>query len=591
MKTESRGDGVRTDDRSGMNAPAAPLRWRRGARLAGQSLAALLLVLGAALLVGGRASADTNSNSGNITIDIGATQTITWTIADDGQAPAYCAAGHSFYATFGVGDPGTVSYVDPSGQTRTTGTPYIVASAPCAASGTTLSFQVTGVSVGSASFSLYRANQDAESGNDLQTLSTISVTVRQPNRAPVVSPNPITVTTDEDTAKAVTIPATDADGDTLTYTVATGPSHGTLTGSGATRNYMPDANYNGSDTFTVTVADGKGGSTTATVNVTVNSVNDPPVFADGDSVTLTVPENGVHMISIPATDVDGDTLVYGFATTSSRFASVSINGAAQTTTYQLFPGYYGPDQCAVRASDGKGGSDTITINVTVVLGEHAPVASDGSLTTDEDTAASGTLSATDVNSGDTLTYAATQPAHGRVTVNAATGDYTYTPSTDFNGTDSFTFTASDGQQTSNAATVIVTVNAVNDAPVAANQAVATDEDNAVTITPTGSDVDNDALTYTIASQPTNGSARDNGDGTFTYQPSLDFHGDDSFTITASDGDLSSAPATISVTVTPVNDAPVATDVDNDPLTYRPATGPDDGSLTVSGDGTYIYPGR
>ena len=156
----------------------------------------------------------------------------------------------------------------------------------------------------------------------------------------------------------------------------------------------------------------------------------------------------------------------------------------------------------------------------------------------------------------TLTYAiASGPSNGSTSLSGNT--VTYTPSSGYNGSDSFTFTVSDGTVTSSAATVSITVNAVNDAPTATAQSVTGNEDATQSITLSGSDPDGDSLTYAIASSPSNGSANLSGN-TVTYTPTANYNGSDSFTFTVSDGTTTSSAATVSITVNAVNDAPTAT---------------------------------
>ena len=144
----------------------------------------------------------------------------------------------------------------------------------------------------------------------------------------------------------------------------------------------------------------------------------------------------------------------------------------------------------------------------------------------------------------------------------ADGSFTYTPAANFNGTDSFTYTASDGTAVSNVATVTITVTAVNDAPVAVNDAATTAEDTAVSGNVLANDTDVDAGTTLTASLVATRGERDRdagADGSFTYTPAANFNGTDSFTYTATDGTAVSNVATVTITVTAVNDAPVAVD--------------------------------
>ncbi len=191
---------------------------------------------------------------------------------------------------------------------------------------------------------------------------------------------------------------------------------------------------------------------------------------------------------------------------------------------------------------------------TITDDDSSPVASSQSPSTDEDTALPLTLGATDAD-GDSLTYSLlTEPEHG--TLAGASASRTYTPAADFNGTDSFTFEATDGVNDSNIATVTITVNAVNDPPVAtANSAILAEDSFALAPLP-ATDVDGDPLSYAIADGPAHGSLSGSG-GSRTYTPDANYNGPDSFTFVANDGTADSNVATVSLTVVPVNDAPVA----------------------------------
>jgi serine protease len=178
---------------------------------------------------------------------------------------------------------------------------------------------------------------------------------------------------------------------------------------------------------------------------------------------------------------------------------------------------------------------------------NPPVAYNQSVTTDEDTSVSITLSATDVD-GDSLTYSIVDiPSNGTVAIldNMAT----YTPATNYNGADSFTFKANDGTVDSNTATVSITVTPVNDAPVASDQSTTTPEDTSVSITLSATDVDGDSLTYSIVDIPSNGTVAIL-DNMATYTPATNYNGADSFTFKANDGTVDSNTATVSITVTP-----------------------------------------
>ncbi|NOG48612.1 MAG: tandem-95 repeat protein [Chloroflexi bacterium] len=246
---------------------------------------------------------------------------------------------------------------------------------------------------------------------------------------------------------------------------------------------------------------------------------------------------------------------------------------------------------------------------------------DDAYATDEDTAlniaAPGVLTNdTDVD-GDSLTAVlVVGPTNGTLTLNSD-GSFIYTPNANFNGSDSFTYKANDGTADSNVATVTITVNPVNDAPVAVNDAYTTDEDVALNIAAPGvltndTDAEADPLTAVLVVGPTNGTLTLSSDGSFIYTPNVNFNGSDSFTYKANDGTVDSNVATVTITVNPVNDAPVAvndayttdedttlnvaapgvltndTDVDGDTLTAVLVVGPTNGTLTLATSGSFIY---
>jgi len=161
------------------------------------------------------------------------------------------------------------------------------------------------------------------------------------------------------------------------------------------------------------------------------------------------------------------------------------------------------------------------------------------------------------------------PSNGSVALED--GDYVYTPDANFNGSDSFFYTIFDGETTASAS-VNITINAVNDAPVATDGTAATDEDMSVTVdvAALASDIDSGSLTFTLGTDASDGGVVNNGDGTFTYTPDADYNGGDSFTYAVSDGELS-ASGSVAITVVPVNDAPVAMDDAMDTAFETPVT--------------------
>jgi len=363
--------------------------------------------------------------------------------------------------------------------------------------------------------------------------------------------NDDTATTPEDTPVTVSVLSNDTDpnGDTLSVTAVTQGANGSVAiNPDNTVTYTPDANFNGSDSFTYMISDGHGGTDTATVNVTVTAVNDAPVANDD---TATTNEDNAATISVLTndTDVDGDSLIVsGVTQPTNGTAGINLDG---TVTYTPNANFNGSDSFTYTISDGNGGTATANVNITVNPVNDAPVCvSPQSGSTNEDTALNGSVACTDVDNL-TLTYSkVSNPSHGTVTVNS-NGTFTYTPAANYNGGDSFTFKANDGSLDSNVATFNITIMAVNDAPVAVNDSttVAKNGSGVIFILANDSDVDGDTLTVISFTQPSHGTvAYSTRNKNFRYTPTKGFTGTDTFTYTISDGHGGTATATVTVTV-------------------------------------------
>jgi len=362
------------------------------------------------------------------------------------------------------------------------------------------------------------------------------------------------VITSEETPVSITLTAESANANPLTYTIVTGPSHGGLSGTGANRTYTPSLDYFGPDSFTFKVNDGTNDSNVSTVSIAVTNVEDAPVAADDTATTDEDTPATINVLSNDS-DVDNDTLTVS-AVTQGAHGSVVNNGT--DVTYSPAADYNGTDSFSYTVSDGNGGTATANVSVTINAANDTPVAADDSATTDEDTPATIDVLGNDSDvDNDTLTVSAvTQGAHGSVVNNGT--DVTYSPAADYNGTDSFSYTVSDGHGGTATANVSVTINAVNDNPVAADDSATTDEDTPATIDvrSNDSDVDNDTLTVSAVTQGAHGSVVNNGTDV-TYSPAADYNGTDSFSYTVSDGHGGTATANVSVTINAVNDNPVA----------------------------------
>ena len=398
----------------------------------------------------------------------------------------------------------------------------------------------------------------ATDGNADSNGATVTVTVNAVNDAPVTEDQ--TASTDEDTALEITLTATDVDNDNLSFTIVSDVDNGTTSLSGTTVTYTPNQDWNGTDTFTFNANDGIVDSNISTMTITVASVNDAPVAND---VTASMNENKEFTrlmpvtITLDATDVEGDDLTYSIVGTPSNgtLGSISDNQIIYTPSQD----WNGEDTFTYKANDGTDDSNTATVTVTVTSVNDAPVTEDQSATTDEDTAVDITLTATDVEN-DNLTFTiVSDVSNGTTSLSGTT--VTYTPDSNWNGTDTFTFKANDGTDDSNTSTVTITVASVNDAPVANDVTASTQSRTgnmrqAVTITLDATDVEGDDLTYSLISDVSNGTTS-LSDNIVTYTPTANYDGTDTFTYKANDGTADSNTATGTITITDVNNAPIA----------------------------------
>ena len=473
---------------------------------------------------------------------------------------------------------------------------------------------------GADSFS-YRASDGTLTSN----VATVSISVLAVNDAPAAGND--SYSTPEDTVLTVSAPGvlgndTDVEGSALTASVQTGPAHGTLTlNASGGFSYTPAANYNGADSFTYRANDGAASSALATVTISVIGANDAPVAA-GDSYSVN--EDATLTVAAPGvlgndSDVDGDALSAAVVSLPAH-GTVTLN-ANGSFGYVPAANYNGPDSFTYRVTDGSLDSNIATVSITVVAVNDAPVAVGDNYTTSEDTVltltAPGVLANDSDLEGNALTAVVVSgPSHGALTLNA-NGSLTYTPAANYNGPDSFSYKANDGSADSNTATVNITITAANDAPTANNDSfIAAEDTTAIVVAPgllaNDTDVDGNPLTAILVAGPSHGTVTLSANGSVTYQPATNYSGPDSFTYKANDGSLDSNVATVSISVTPVNDAPVAvgnsysvnedtaltvaapgvlgndSDVDGDALTAITVSGPSHGSVALSPNGSFVY---
>ncbi|MGR6619855.1 tandem-95 repeat protein [Pseudomonas rhodesiae] len=476
------------------------------------------------------------------------------------------------------------------------------------------------------------------------------ITVTAVNDAPVAESTKATGAEDPSVGIAVKLSATDVDSptDVKSFTVGT-PTNGTfytdaamtkpVTGSidavdgEATVYFKPNENFNGTANFTYTAtdggnADGSNPLTSAPANgiITVTAVNDAPVAESTKATGAEDPSVGIA-VKLSATDVDSPTDVKSFtvgtptngtfytdaAMTKPVTGSIDAVDGEATVYFKPNENFNGTANFTYTATDGGNadGSNPLTSApangiITVTAVNDAPVAESTKATGAEDPSVgiAVKLSATDVDSPtDVKSFTVGTPTNGTFytdaamtkpvtgSIDAVNGEATvyFKPNENFNGTANFTYTATDGGNadgsnplTSAPANGIITVTAVNDAPVAESTKATGAEDPsvgiAVKLSATDVDSPTDVKSFTVGT-PTNGTFYTdaamtkpvtgsidavNGEATVYFKPNENFNGTANFTYTATDGGnadgsnpLTSAPANGIITVTAVNDAPVA----------------------------------
>lgn len=349
--------------------------------------------------------------------------------------------------------------------------------------------------------------------------------------------------------------------------------------------------------------------------------NRPPQPAP-DNFTVAEDTQLVENVLTNDSDPDGDSL-HASVVSMPTHGSLDLREDG-SFTYVPAADYYGLDGFQYRASDGQLTSDPVDVTLTVTPVNDPPratadaysVSVDGTLNVD---ATRGVLANDSDVDRDVLTAElVSSTTHGALTLRA-NGSFTYVPQAGYIGPDSFTYQARDAELSSGPVQVSLTVRAGNAAPVANADAYSTPEDVPLTVAAAAgvladdTDADGDILTATVLTTPANGILMLQPNGAFMYTPNANFHGTDSFTYEARDAAASSGPATVTLTVTSVNDPPVTradsyqafdgrtltvpaatgvlandSDVDGDTLSATVAMPPAHGMLTLAADGSFTY---
>ena len=402
----------------------------------------------------------------------------------------------------------------------------------------------------------------ANDGIDDSTEVTVTLSVAAETNAPTATDDEYevvegsTLTVDSDSG--VLANDSDADGDTLSPELVAGPSYGDLLlNSDGSFTYTPQADYYGSDSFTYTATDATESSNTATVTITVQE-NQAPVGVDDEYDVIAGDELNVAAADgVLANDTDGNGQTLTAAILSAPLYGVLDLASDGSFVYTASATYSGTDSFEYTAYDGSLSSGTVTVvinvrenNAPTTATEAFSVDMNGTLNVDAD---SGVLANDSDGDGDELSATLLSgPYHGTLQLNED-GSFTYTPVSDYSGADLFTYAATDGLLESESTTVSLTVVDSNATPEAYGDLYWVETDGtlapsaAIGVIANDSDADGDLLTASLVSLPAHGTVSFASDGSFSYEPTTDYVGVDSFVYELSDGtDTMEAEVTIQV---------------------------------------------
>ncbi|MGH9992552.1 MAG: Ig-like domain-containing protein, partial [Nitrososphaera sp.] len=305
-------------------------------------------------------------------------------------------------------------------------------------------------------------------------------------------------------------------------------------------------------------------SATATFTVVVRNTEPRAV-----SQSVTVNEDEPAEIKLQGSDPDGDSISFAIVSEPEFGLLAQVNPSTGTVVYSPDSDFTGKDKFSFTVNDGRAESNTATVSISVVPVNDAPKLDDVTVESREDTLIAIALTADDSDSHKVSFSLQSGPEHGELGEIASTDRYSaevsYSPGLDYNGEDSFAISVADEKGGSNTAQVSIKIIPVNDAPVATSGGIRTLQDQSISFSIAGSDVDGDTLAYIITSNPDHG-ALSGTPPELEYEPFTNYHGSDEFTFKVSDGITDSSIATFSISVTAITNP-------KDPTS--PSTGGDD----------------
>lgn len=422
-------------------------------------------------------------------------------------------------------------------------------------------------------------------------IATVTIQVINVNDLPTVQN--ISITGEEDQSLTFDLLGQDVDFDALSFDALTQPKNGTVTILGDQATYQPTQNFSGTDNFTYIAMDQYGSSDAATVEISLSAKNDSPIAQD---FMVTTKEDQPVSFEPKISDVDGDTLSLTIVA-KPQFGELTISN--NRLRYVPNSNAFGEDQFSYIVIDSLG-EESARALVTIVVEpvNDKPVSQALNYEVDEDSSLLITPQASDADN-DSLSYLwLAQPSQGQLT--KTIDGWVYKPTANFNGSDQFYYHANDGQGFSARALVRITVNAVDDAPVANDRHYSLIEDVPTAVKLSATDVDRDQISYQVLSQPLHGKLTGTAPN-LIYTPNSAYVGLDEFSYTAKANGTTSATAKVTIAVIERNDPPVisgqnlgtnedeplvisftGSDPEGEPVSFEIVSRPRNGVLTGTG---------
>jgi VCBS repeat-containing protein len=367
------------------------------------------------------------------------------------------------------------------------------------------------------------------------------------------------IETFEDQSVEITLQATDIDSEIEAFSILEDPN-GTIEiidpKTGLCQ-YTPLPDDFGLDVFTFIASDAESTSQPASFTVVIIPLNDPPI---AESMSVTANEDQIRTIALNASDPDGNPITLTIMEHPTHGEIFNFDYETMSVQYKPVTDYFGSDQFTYELFDGEIKSSVAVVDIEVLYVNDPPFVQSDIISVFEDASVDYTLKAFDEDSQITGFSISQEPSHGEVVlIDTLNGTITYTPEADYFGTDSFSYQCMDDESISEPALISINVKPLNDIPVGFPKTILVDEDIPITENLSFTDPDYDMLTITVSTDPDHGTLTitDRRTGQFIYYPETNYFGNDFISFEACDNVACTGPVSMTLTIRPINDPPVA----------------------------------